>query len=554
MANTANPTADRRPVSDAPPRRPIARPARGFVRRHPWRTGFLVFFALLLLAMLVVRFAVAEPLRRTAEQRMNDALDGYRVRIGGLSLNILGLGVDLLDLEIVQTSRPEPPVAWVDRFGASIQWRALLSGEVVGDLVIVEPRLYLDLQHVRAEAADERPLDERGWQEAVQAIYPLEINALQIRNGSITYDDASDVTPVHVTDLDLVARNIRNVTSDPGTFPSPVSASALVFEKGRVRFDGAADLLAKPQANVQGEIALDDMPLAPLTAAARTWGIELAGGTLSADGRFEVTAKKRQVDLASVTLDGVRADLIKAGASGARGEEAAQKTVRGATDPDAAPEVVVHVDEFRLKKGELGYVDGEADPSYRLFVSKLDVTVHDFTNEKRKGARPGRAAISGAFMGSGAMKLDATFQPAKTRAEFSSNLEITDVELVTLNNLLRARGGLDVNAGRFSLFSEIAVREGTVEGYVKPIFADLDVYDLDQDSDKNIFRQAYEGIVGGIGTLLENRPRDEVATRTDLSGRIESPQTSTWEIIIGLVQNAFVRAILPGLDRGADGD
>ena len=80
---------------------------------------------------------------------------------------------------------------------------------------------------------------------------------------------------------------------------------------------------------------------------------------------------------------------------------------------------------------------------------------------------------------------------------------------------------------------------------------DLDVYDRQQDRDKNIFRQAYEGIVGGIGTLLENRPRDEVATRTDLSGRIENPRASTLEIVLGLVQNAFVRAILPGLDREA---
>src|SRR5690606_3653989 len=103
-----------------------------------------------------------------------------------------------------------------------------------------------------------------------------------------------------------------------------------------------------------------------------------------------------------------------------------------------------------------------------------------------------------------------------------------DVDLRTLNDLLRSRGGFDVNAGNFSLFSEIAVREGRVDGYVKPLFANLDVYDRRQDSDKNIFQQAYEGIVGGIGTLLENQPRDEVATRTDLSGRIENPETSVW--------------------------
>lgn len=532
----------------------MLRRARRLARRHPWWTGVALVVATVLLLAYVVGFAIAEPLRRTAEQRMNDALDGYRVRIGGLSLNVLGLGVDLLDVEVVQTSHPDPPVAWLDRMGASIQWRALLSGDVVGDLVLVRPTLYVDPRNVRAEAADQRPLDERGWQEAVKSIYPLEINAFAIRDGSITYDDASDVTPVHVTDIELTARNIRNVTSDAGSYPSPLEVDARVFGDGRASFDGAADLLAKPHATLRGTVSVADLPLEPISAAARSFGVEIVGGKVAIDGEVEVRPERRVVDLERVVVDGVRADLVKVGAAGARGEQAAKKTVRSATDPEVRPETVVRVRELRLTNGELGYVDGEADPPYRLFLAKLDVAVHGFTNERRKGDAPGRAKITGAFMGTGSLQLDATFQPAQTRAEFSSNLQITDVELVTLNGLLRARGGLDVNAGRFSLFSEIAVRDGTVDGYVKPLFSELDVYDGRQDGDKNILRQAYEGIVGGISTLLENQPRDEVATRTDLSGRIESPETSTWEILIGLVQNAFVRAILPGLDRAARAD
>jgi len=511
----------------------------------------LLLVATVVLLVHVVGFAIAEPLRRTAERRMNDALDGYRVRIGGLRLNVFGLGVDLLDVEVVQTSHPEPPVAWLDRMGASLQWRALLSGDVVGDLVLVEPRLYVDPRNVRAEAADPRPLGERGWQEAVQRIYPLEINALEIRDGSITYDDASDVTPVHVTEIELVARNIRNVTSEETSYPSPVEVEARVFGDGRARFDGAADLLAKPHATLRGSVSVGELPLQPFSAAARSYGVEIAGGTVALEGEVELRPERRVVDLERVVVDGVRADLVNAGAAGARGEQVARQTVRGATDPEVRPETVVRVGELRSTDGELGYVDGEADPAYRLFVTKLDVAVHGFSNEREQGREPGRAKVTGSFMGTGGLVLDATFQPAQTRAEFSSNLQITDVELVTLNGLLRSRGGLDVNAGRFSLFSEIAVREGSVDGYVKPLFAGLDVYDRRQDGDKNIFRQAYEGIVGGISTLLENQPRDEVATRTDLSGRIESPETSTWEIVVGLVQNAFVRAILPGLERGA---
>lgn len=527
-----------------PPRHRVARS----LRRHPVLTSIVAGIVALVVLAYLISFAVAEPLRREAERRMNQALVGYEVAIGGLRLNILGLGVDLLDLRLVQTAHPKPPVAEIERFGASIEWRALLHGDVVGDLVIVEPELFLDLTKLRAEASDDKDLADHGWQDAVRRIYPLEINTLEVRRGKIIYDDGSDVAPIHATDVRLLAQDIRNVASRPGEFPSPLRLDATVFDSGRARFHGAADFLAEPHATLRGDLSIEDLPLGPVTPIAARWGLRLSGGTLSLDGTVQVTPKSRQLELAKVHVDGIQADWVREGAAGRRGAEVAKKTVRGATDPEQAPETVVRVDELHVSNAELGYVDREADPPYRVFVSRLDVKVRDFTNQT-KPRKQGKAEVRGAFMGSGPLRLDATFQPTDARAEFSTNLEITDVDLRTLNDLLRSRGGFDVNAGNFSLFSEIAVREGRVDGYVKPLFANLDVYDRRQDSDKNIFQQAYEGIVGGIGTLLENQPRDEVATRTDLSGRIENPETSVWEIIVGLIQNAFVRAILPGLER-----
>lgn len=49
--------------------------------------------------------------------------------------------------------------------------------------------------------------------------------------------------------------------------------------------------------------------------------------------------------------------------------------------------------------------------------------------------------------------------------------------------------------------------------------------------------------------VLENQPREEVATVADLSGTLDDPDTSTWEIVVRLVSNAFVKAILPGFER-----
>jgi hypothetical protein len=55
--------------------------------------------------------------------------------------------------------------------------------------------------------------------------------------------------------------------------------------------------------------------------------------------------------------------------------------------------------------------------------------------------------------------------------------------------------------------------------------------------------------VGGVSKLLENQPRDEVATKAEVVGRLDDPKTSTWQAIGNLVRNAFFRAILPGFDE-----
>jgi len=127
-------------------------------------------------------------------------------------------------------------------------------------------------------------------------------------------------------------------------------------------------------------------------------------------------------------------------------------------------------------------------------------------------------------------------------------VQIEEADLKAMNDLLRAYGKFDVVGGRFSLFTEVSVKNRQIAGYVKKLFQDMEVYDAQQDRDKNVLRKAYEAAVGGISKILENRRRDEVATRVDISGRLDDPNASTIDSVVGLMQNAFFKAILPGFE------
>jgi len=97
-------------------------------------------------------------------------------------------------------------------------------------------------------------------------------------------------------------------------------------------------------------------------------------------------------------------------------------------------------------------------------------------------------------MGQGPTLVAATFRREKDSADFDLNLQIKTTPPATqMNDLLRAHGGFDVVAGSFSLFSEISVRGRYIDGYVKPFFKDLDVYDPRQEKKREWLSNCRKG-------------------------------------------------------------
>jgi hypothetical protein len=510
-----------------------------FHRRHPW----LLAAAIVVVLLMIASVAVERPLRNELERRLNASLKGYTATIGRVDLRFLGLGFDLHDVTIVQNSLPRPPVLYIPMWSTSVQWRALLSAALVADMSFTRPQVYITLQQAQSEAADPTPTKDHGWQEAVESIYPLKINLLRIEDGELFYWDTANPTPIHLKSYSLRAENIRNIHTTSGRYPSPLTLNATLADGAHLRFDGRADFLAEPHATLRGSMSLRDLLLKSLAPAARPWDVTMNGGRLAAEGRVEYGQKQTTLALDRVTLDGARIDYVQ---RSAESEQQLDKATKAATTSEAQPATRVDVETAIVRDGTFAIVNRQGDQAYRLFVADTDARVEHFSNQRSE--RRGRANLTGKFMGAAPIVIDADFAPASTQADFRVDARVEDVPLPEMNDFLRAKAGIDVTKGRLSLYSEMRVRKGRVDGYVKPLFADMDVYDAEQDKGKNVFQQLKEAIVGGGSSLLENRPRGEVATVASLSGPVENPNASTLDVILGLIRNAFIKAILPGLE------
>src|SRR5664279_4480992 len=263
-----------------------------------------VFVAWVALTLLVVvaSFFVDEPLRRSIERRMNDRLEGYEVRLPKLRLRLFSLSMTLEGLVVRQKAHPEPPVLLIDRLTTSVHWRAFLSGHLVGDVLLERPRVDINLVQLRQEVKDGVPVNERGWQEALQEVTPLKIDLFRVENGTVTYVDADPAHPIRMTAIRIRASDIRNVQSKPQVYPSPVHAEATLFGSGHGVLDGHADFLAEPYPGFHAMFRLDAVPLDALSLPVLTHtAFVLKGGVLAAGGELETSPSVRSARLSELT-------------------------------------------------------------------------------------------------------------------------------------------------------------------------------------------------------------------------------------------------------------
>ena len=506
-----------------------------------------VGLVLLLLIAFIGLFLVEEPLRAFIERQLNTHVQGYSFKIAKAHL-YPNLSLDIENLEMTQTAHPDPPVAQIPKWHFSVQWRHLFSGRLVSDYLIDRPTLHITLPQAKKEVKDEVPIHQKGWRDAVYSFYPFKINEFKVHDAEVTYIDQDPAKPLQLHHLNFRAGNIRNIHFKDNTYPSDIYVDAVMFESGKIRLDGYANFLADPHFAFNADIVLDHVVLDYFLPVTARYNFQLRQGVLSAAGHMEYAADDTKVaNLKTLVIEGARVDYVHAPETVESEKQVAQVTAKAAKALHNKPNTLVKIEKATIRNSEFGFVNEAASPPYRVFLTNGEMGLNNISNQFMEGS--GSLTLKGKFMGSGDTVLTGTFRPETKSPDFDVNLRIEDTQMRSMNNLLRAYGNFDVVSGTFSFYSQLSVKDGSIDGYLKPLFKDMKVYDQRQDADKTLFHKMYEGLIGGIAKLLENPQHEIVATKADISGKVDNPKTSTWQVIGNLIRNAFFKAILPGFER-----
>lgn len=208
------------------------------------------------------------------------------------------------------------------------------------------------------------------------------------------------------------------------------------------------------------------------------------------------------------------------------------------------------VNQFKIIDGSMAYLDPHVQPVVDVHLNKLSLTATNLTNaDNNTRELPSDFYATAKTSGGGALKTEGKINFLKEIPDLDMNMELTGVDLKALNDFIKAYGKIDVERGRFSLYSELKIMNGELDGYLKPFFEDLKVLNWEKDKEEDgFFKAVWEAIAGLVAEGVENQPRDQIATQVPIEGNINQPDTDTWKTIINILKNAFVEAFNKGIE------
>jgi len=206
------------------------------------------------------------------------------------------------------------------------------------------------------------------------------------------------------------------------------------------------------------------------------------------------------------------------------------------------------INRFEVTNGSLHYVDRTSTPKVDVSLRHAHILALNLSNATNDKIELPSTVTANASVYEGTLTAKMKLNAMNEHSTFDLNAEIKNTNLVLLNDFLKAYGNFDVNKGSFSMYTEIASKNGKFKGYVKPIIKNLDVVGP-EDSNDNLFNRIYEHVIGASGVILRNQRKQQVATKIELSGSFDNPQSSTIDALWQVLRNAFIQALMPSIDH-----
>ncbi len=268
-------------------------------RNRKWIIGVAAFVVLLVAGRIALPYVVEDYVNRRLA-----ALEAYDGHVGDIDMHLYRGAYSIDDIVIEKTGAKRPiPFFSSRRVDFSIEWRSLLRGSIVSEVLFEGPELNL----VQGKSkADSQLGEEENWNARLEEMFPFRFNTVEVRDGTIRF-----LAPGISTRDAITARHVRGQVTN---LTNVIESGKETFADFRINADvldgapavvaGSVDAFAaQPTFDVNMEVKKVQLPKVNpwlreyIKADAEAGNFELYMELAAADGKFAGYAKPIMQDV-----------------------------------------------------------------------------------------------------------------------------------------------------------------------------------------------------------------------------------------------------------------
>ena len=192
------------------------------------------------------------------------------------------------------------------------------------------------------------------------------------------------------------------------------------------------------------------------------------------------------------------------------------------------------INGFRVSEGRLAFYDFSSRPHVDLFLQHIQLEAQDLYNNKNYiDQLLSKISASARSTGNGQLRLTMKINVMKKIPDLDMDLKFENLNMRALGDFFEAYAKVDVETGNFNLYSEVAVQEGHISGYIKPLFSNVKAASWEGERKGRPLKLVWE--------VFENPLRNQLTTHVPVQGRISSG-APFWPVLWNIFRNAFINA------------
>ena len=208
--------------------------------------------------------------------------------------------------------------------------------------------------------------------------------------------------------------------------------------------------------------------------------------------------------------------------------------------------VPIDINHFEVYDGKLAFVQLSAEPNIDLQINNLQLTADNLRNVvEKERILPSPIRASGVSIGKGKVSLEGNMNLVKEIPDMDLSFSLQDAEATALNDFTRHYAGLDFDKGTFGIFNEVAIADGHLVGYIKPLLTDTKLI----GEDDGFLGVLWEGFVGFFKFILKNQGTDTLATKVPIEGDLNNVEAGIWPTVFNIFENAWIKAFTGEVDN-----